>query len=823
MSRFALAVCTFALLFVVGAAPAFAQEANDLEKILNPLPDYNPFENPPPVPEFFPDEVDRAAREAAIASLTRRPADLKKQLELIARKDVELKRERGRVSGLSELMRELYNGTIDDRESRLRAQREALRAASSAEQQKLIAADLAHDARSRAEELAKKGQANRLGGALNTLLSSVDLLGILSGSYAGAAIDSALQYLLLKSPKISPEERRALALYREHLKRYPADPQNAEVWRRVEALEKKQKAELVSAQLDQASEALGKADLERAAFHYELALLIDPGSAAAREALERLEQRKQAHEQARSRAFSVESPADPAASETQAEPLLYALALRDPEQIEGEAGRLASDPALASGALDSRAVALEIRGQHEEATRLLRQLARSAASPAERGRAQALLRSPEYNLLEAFQRARAERRLETVKFVLLGEDFLKRNLLIGAAPLVTYGPAGAVTLGAANVLLVGTNLFSVLTANPVSSQEVLERGLAYVRAHPEQPSASEVYRVLAQAYEEKGRYDKAIAYYQMAGGVSEAKLKDLEEKAARGFLLAAQKSPDPEARRIYLETILEYYPDSEAAGEATRGLAQLAKPENRGLQLTKQFLMKHPELYGPEGLRLKPALFDGSITNMELAGRGVNVVSDREVVLHFQTPWGVHSQAYRVERAVIDNFMAALRRKNYDLALQDVETRPKGSPGGLGRLPASLFRGEWARKPTPEEEADFVFLRQASGPDQGYSRVLDHQLVAESEREPGFKLPPIRGSVSARGVDVSGSLPAGLWGDKLAIGTDPRSPYAQLQLPIPLLKGFVPVDFMLQGRPGRIGLFPRIHTSSDATDSELYR
>jgi len=43
-------------------------------------------------------------------------------------------------------------------------------------------------------------------------------------------------------------------------------------------------------------------------------------------------------------------------------------------------------------------------------------------------------------------------------------------------------------------------------------------------------------------------------------------------------------------------------------------------------------------------------------------------------------------------------------------------------------------------------------------------------------------------------------------------------------LPIPLLEGFIPVDFMIQGRPGGVSLFPRIRTGADTgSDPELYR
>jgi hypothetical protein len=45
-----------------------------------------------------------------------------------------------------------------------------------------------------------------------------------------------------------------------------------------------------------------------------------------------------------------------------------------------------------------------------------------------------------------------------------------------------------------------------------------------------------------------------------------------------------------------------------------------------------------------------------------------------------------------------------------------------------------------------------------------------------------------------------------------------------VQVPIPLLKGFIPVDFMVQGSTGKFAIFPRIRLSQDkGNDQELYR
>jgi hypothetical protein len=119
-----------------------------------------------------------------------------------------------------------------------------------------------------------------------------------------------------------------------------------------------------------------------------------------------------------------------------------------------------------------------------------------------------------------------------------------------------------------------------------------------------------------------------------------------------------------------------------------------------------------------------------------------------------------------------------------------------------------------------------TLVREATVPSPDSPRVLHHQLLSKTEKESGkqWKLPSIQGSLSASRFDMSGSLPAGLSQNRLSIGADEKSPYAGFELPIPLLQGFIPVDFLIQGRPGRFSLFPRIHLHKDQVhDKELYR
>jgi hypothetical protein len=829
----------FAALFFLGSASVWIssiraqQRELPLEKILNPLPEFDPFERSQPAPQFFPDEVDKRIRETLIDTLTNRTERLEEHLKFFQAEDSRLKKEFGLSTGLTDHAQDLVNNSISDRGRYLAAQKEALRHTSSPARKNYLEAIINNDDLNRSHQLMRQSLTNSWGSLLNRMLGSVDLVGVASGNYVGAAVESAISQLYALADRDMPvEERRALARDLDHLKRYPDDPANTEIEKRVEALDKRKRSALAKKQIDKVHAASKKGDLDTALFHAELALFIDPQSQDAEKLLRETLVLFHKQQEGRKNALAAAQEGNrPSEQQRDVNRLLEALSLRDANEVE----RLAVDlekkyrgKPLADAALDAEAVSLEMKGWHEEAKNTIQQAARRSVTPEAKHRAEVLLQSPEYNLLASFRDARADRQLESAKYVLLGEDLLKKNLLYAAGAMAAAGPAGAVTLGAVNALLLGNNLIQVLTNNPVSAQPVIDAGVAYIRTHPNSSTAAEVYRVLADAYEERGLFERAISYHELAGTPKET-IAAIKEKSAKALLAAAAKSGDRGLREYYLTAAIDRYPDSPTAAEATKKLAEMVKDENEGLRMSKQFLMENAELYGPGGLGLKPSLFDGDPKNLEIADRGVNLIGDNELLVYYQTPWGVRSYSYALPKPAADRFLVALRQKNHQVAMADVNQRTRGSVGGIRNIPAPILLAQSERKPPNVSERDdttFSLLREAGGPAPSFPKVLDHELLSDNERDPGskYKLPPLQGTVSPRHFSMSGTLPAGLWGNQLALGTDQKGAFAGVQLPIPLLQGFIPVDFMVQGRPGGFSVYPRIHTGQDqGEDPELYR
>ena len=271
--------------------------------------------------------------------------------------------------------------------------------------------------------------------------------------------------------------------------------------------------------------------------------------------------------------------------------------------------------------------------------------------------------------------------------------------------------------------------------------------------------------------------------------------------------------------------ILELYPESAASKEAIGKLARLVKLENRGTKISKQFLMENPELYNLEGLGLKSTLFDGNANNMELAEKGLNLLNESEIMLHFETPWGIRSKAYLVRKDTIQRFERSLRKRHYEIAMDDIHIRAKGSPGGLTQLPTRFLPEKQDGRARESDNTNLALVKRASDEPPSFPKVLDYKLLTENEKSGGskFKLPPMQGNISTSGFDISGKLPAETWGDRVSIGTNRNSPYAGLQFPIPLLQDFIPVDFLFQGRLGRPSVTPQIHRYRRKENDALYR
>ncbi|MBM4298056.1 MAG: hypothetical protein FJ143_09985, partial [Deltaproteobacteria bacterium] len=244
-------LCRLLAVFVLAtgsllADPGWSQERDAFDRILNPLPDFDPFEKPPARPQFFPDQTDKQIRDLLVDTLTRRQDTLEDHLKFFKDQDQRLQKEHKTVTGLTDHVQDLVNNKITDREHYLAAQKDALRNAATPERKQYLESIINHDDLNQADQLTRQSRLNNWGGVLNRMLSSVDLVSVASGNYIGAAAETVISQLYALADKdMRMEERRALARDLAHLKRYPNDPRNREILKRIDASEKTKRGVLV--------------------------------------------------------------------------------------------------------------------------------------------------------------------------------------------------------------------------------------------------------------------------------------------------------------------------------------------------------------------------------------------------------------------------------------------------------------------------------------------------------------------------------------------------------------------------------------------------
>jgi len=385
--------------------------------------------------------------------------------------------------------------------------------------------------------------------------------------------------------------------------------------------------------------------------------------------------------------------------------------------------------------------------------------------------------------LAGVKEAEWEHDKQTFKYLLPGGGFVKDNFVVAGTQVATEGLAGAATFGALTIVQTGAKLFRLITGNPVSQQKVIDEAEKYIHNTPPSERSPEVYEVLAEAYEKEGKLDRAIPYYKLAG--KEERVPGLQERAGEALLQMAEQSEHQAQKETYLQALLEHYPHTKAAREAAPQLRALMLPENRGLHLSKEFLKEHFDLAGPQGLGLKRELLDGDPDNVELTDEGITLLPNGEIALRLQSDQGPRTKIYGMPEANWERFWRQFREKGYEHA---------AARGDRGL--ALLAQGA--------EAADITLKSQREKNEQGGWRML----------------PYLSGSVGGSGVDVRGTLPKEIAGTRLAFGSDQRSAYIGMEVPVP----FVPVDFLFLGRNGVPSLYPRIRLpEQQLKDEELYR
>ncbi len=480
----------------------------------------------------------------------------------------------------------------------------------------------------------------------NLINEAIRPLGVFSGTIflaalnpfllAGSAVDSVATTAvnLWNYNRLSPREREALVRYRTLIERDARTSDAPEIVAEVQALGVKRAAALCRDTIDRGTHALDADDLDAARFHLTRAQRLPDCADRARKPQERLAEtlakRATAEEAALWPADHVILPAGGLEAEDY-EALARATVLGEPDAMMAAAQRFKQthpDSGLSPGALLVVAAARDLAGRRAEARETLDELSDEDTRIGQV--AQGILEGSDFGQLDALRAAERRHTREVVKYVLLG-GVDGRSAIYTAAQLGASGAQAAQSLGIVNVLGIATRAWQAWRHDPVSNQEIIDRGEELLARAPDADEAGDVHSRLADAYERAGNYQRALMHYQATGEPDAKHVAKLQGKLADKLLEDAKRST---AAPLLYAAIARDFKGTDAAEQAEKTLREHPAPQ--GIVLDRDLLHDHPELLGPSALDLDPTLMDGDPNNGELADKGVTL-ADRELRLTLRT------------------------------------------------------------------------------------------------------------------------------------------------------------------------------------------
>lgn len=565
-----------------------------------------------------------------------------------ATRDLEaLDRERAaqglRPSGLTDDMRLLAAGVEERRDVRRVALQELLDTDPDPVVERLARHALEEDDAAAADRLLTDDRHNRRANLVN---EAIRPLGVFSGTVflaalnpfllAGSAVDSVATTAvnLWNYNRLSPREREALVRYRTLIERDARTSDAREIVAEVQALGAKRAAALCTETVERGTQALDADDLDAARFYLTRALRLPDCAERARKPQERLAEtlaKRSAAEEAA--LWPADDPILPAGSleAEDYEALARATALGEPDAMMAAAQRFQQshpDSGLSPGARLVVAAARDLAGRRPEARAALEELSDDDARVGQV--AQGILAGPAFGQLDALRAAERRHTREVVKYVLLG-GVDGRSALYTAAQLGASGTQAAQSLGIVNVLGIATRAWQAWRHDPVSNQEIIDRGEELLARAPDGAEARDVHGRLADAYERAGNYERALMHYKATEQPDAKRAAELQGKLADKLLEDAKRSS---AAPLLFAAIARAFKGTDAADEAEKTLKE--HPPAQGIVLERDLLRDHPALLGPTALDLDPRLLDGDPSNGELTNKGITL-ADRELRLMLQT------------------------------------------------------------------------------------------------------------------------------------------------------------------------------------------
>src|SRR5262249_43991795 len=241
--------------------------------------------------------------------------------------------------------------------------------------------------------------------------------------------------------------------------------------------------------------------------------------------------------------WPTDDPLQPAPDEERDHrPLLRATALGDASRMSETASRfLARHPEspLAPGGRYVRAVARDLAGHRDAARAEVSAIARDHSSVGRH--AAALVKTPDWNRLEALAAAETRHSRDVAKYVLVGPGIDERSVVYTAARASIDAVGAAQSFGMLNLIGMVSRGLGAWKKDPASNQAIIDRGEDLLARDPDTRDAANVHARLADAYERAENYGRALMHLAATGTPDPKRIQRLEGKLADTILADADR------------------------------------------------------------------------------------------------------------------------------------------------------------------------------------------------------------------------------------------------------------------------------------------
>jgi|GEM_PF-2400273 TolA-binding protein len=763
--------------------------------------DYHPLEGKKETHKYFPDEVEKRVNDLLIDSYLGNEKELESHYEFFMQKDIELKKKNEALTGLSGNALVIINNQNREREEYISSQKEALKRLNEKDLKTLVKMRLKDENLLKAEKLLRDEKKNKAGRVFNSLLKSVDIISFSMGSILGSTIDTVVQTILniRDLNNISTREKRAIVQFEEFLKKNPDSLHADRVRTKLAKLKAKKLKTDYKKEIRQAERSFKEAKLEEAKRSYQKALSYIPESSKAKRGLEQTELSIDKREKEIEKGLKVSRSSTFSSSQEKEDyqKLLYLVVKGDPEEIISKSREFIDkykESPLKDEALYNLSIAYDLKGNHEKAKEVMKELAREEPDSNMGHHAKLLLNDENYNKYKGFQQARTDHRIDTIRYAVGGKKLAKDNISSGTSHVILEGVKSIETMGMANLLAAFFRTASMFGNDPVSNREIIDMGEKYLSKYPDSERSQEVRFELAKAYERERDYPKAMKHYDLSEKVSEKKIKSLREKTSKVLYQKAELTDGWEGKVYYYRAVMASYPDTKTARKAEEKLAELLKIKDQRYRLSKSFLMENRSLFGPNSLNIKPELLDGNIKNKEISDKGIAFLKDNKIKIYYQTRDGIKEKTYQINSRIINKFEGKLREYSYKRALSEKRNARSLQEEGI-----------FASKRDLDETLNSVYLSKR----ELKKREKNIEFGADTDISP-----------SGEGFNSQGFMRFSKYRSGLAFGIDERSP--NLGIKFPVLSS--PLEIESRIGESRLSIYPKIRLNEDiGEDYYLYK